>query len=48
MTDYLVNRGIDVDRLVAKGYGESKPVAPNYLERNRQLNRRIELRIIND
>ncbi|MEA1885641.1 MAG: PKD domain-containing protein [Bacteroidota bacterium] len=48
MVDYLINRGIDVARLVAKGYGESKPVAPNYLERDRELNRRIEFRIIND
>jgi outer membrane protein OmpA-like peptidoglycan-associated protein len=48
MTDYLINRGIDVERLVSKGYGETKPVAPNILEQDRELNRRIEFRIIND
>jgi outer membrane protein OmpA-like peptidoglycan-associated protein len=46
VVDYLVNRGISKDRLVAKGYGESKPVATNDTEEGRQLNRRTELKII--
>lgn len=36
--------GIDRARLQAKGYGDSKPVAPNDNEQNRAKNRRVELR----
>jgi outer membrane protein OmpA-like peptidoglycan-associated protein len=36
--------GIDRGRLQAKGYGDSKPVAPNDIEPNRAKNRRVELR----
>ncbi|MBX9850999.1 MAG: OmpA family protein, partial [Cytophagaceae bacterium] len=43
---YLVEKGIDKKRLIAKGYGESKPVAPNDTDENRQLNRRTELKIL--
>ncbi|MGV3589515.1 MAG: OmpA family protein [Adhaeribacter sp.] len=44
--EYLNQHGISRDRIVAAGYGESKPVAKNDSEENRQLNRRIELKII--
>lgn len=40
--DYLVARGIAPDRLIAKGYGESYPVASNATEADRELNRRSE------
>jgi outer membrane protein OmpA-like peptidoglycan-associated protein len=49
---YLKSKGIKNDRLKAKGYGESKPVAPNENAdgsdnpEGRQLNRRTEFRII--
>ncbi|NSW45678.1 MAG: OmpA family protein [Bacteroidales bacterium] len=49
---YLISKGIDKDRLVAKGYGESKPIAPNTNPdgtdnpEGRQKNRRTEFRII--
>lgn len=36
--------GIDRARLQAKGYGDSRPVAPNDSEQNRAKNRRVELR----
>lgn len=48
MINYLINRGINSERLYAVGYGESKPIASNYLEQNRKLNRRVELRILKD
>jgi len=44
--DFLTQQGIQSSRLVAVGFGETKPVQPNTSEDNRQLNRRIELRIL--
>jgi outer membrane protein OmpA-like peptidoglycan-associated protein len=43
---YLVNRGINARRLLPVGYGDSKPIAPNILEKDRKLNRRIDFVII--
>lgn len=40
--DYLVERGIAPDRLIAKGYGEAYPVASNDTEADRERNRRSE------
>ena len=44
--NYMVNRGVSGKRLIAKGFGASRPIAPNYLEKDRKLNRRIDFRII--
>ena len=41
--DYLIGRGIAADRLTAKGYGESQPVADNATDEGRFKNRRVEL-----
>jgi len=46
VVDYLVSRGISPTRLIAKGYGESRPVAPNDTPENKQKNRRTELKIL--
>ena len=43
---YLISKGIAAQRLVAKGYGETKPVADNKTEEGRAKNRRTELRVI--
>ncbi|MFN3404523.1 MAG: OmpA family protein [Cytophagaceae bacterium] len=40
---YLVKKGINKNRLEPKGYGETKPVAPNDTNDGKQLNRRTEL-----
>lgn len=44
--DYLVAHGIAADRLRYKGYGQTKPIAPNDSENGRALNRRTEMKII--
>jgi OOP family OmpA-OmpF porin len=49
---YLTAKGIDKNRLIAKGYGETKPIAPNENKdgtdspEGRQFNRRTEFKII--
>jgi len=46
VVNYLVAKKIPVTRLVAKGYGASKPVADNKTEEGRAQNRRTELKVI--
>jgi outer membrane protein OmpA-like peptidoglycan-associated protein/tetratricopeptide (TPR) repeat protein len=46
VAQYLIDHGIAVARLVQKGYGAEKPIRPNDTEENRQINRRIEFRIV--
>lgn len=41
---YIESHGIDQARFSVKGYGESKPIAPNDTPEGRQENRRVELR----
>jgi outer membrane protein OmpA-like peptidoglycan-associated protein len=40
---YLVNQGVDPERLTVEGFGESNPVASNESEAGRAQNRRVEL-----
>ncbi|MFN4299537.1 MAG: OmpA family protein [Thermaurantimonas sp.] len=44
--DYLVNKGINPQRIKAVGYGETRPVADNRTEEGRRKNRRVEVTII--
>ncbi|MGQ9817958.1 MAG: OmpA family protein [bacterium] len=45
--DYFVTRhNLDAERLMPKGYGETKPVAPNTTPENMAKNRRVEFVII--
>ncbi len=44
--DYLISQGVDADRLIAKGYGPTRPLVPNFSRRNRRRNRRVEFRIL--
>lgn len=46
VVSYLVEKGVSVERLVAKGYGESMPLVPNNSEENKTINRRVEFKII--
>lgn len=43
---YLIENGVDAQRLQAKGYGETKPIASNETEEGRQINRRVEFTIL--
>jgi len=40
IVDYLVSKGIDINRLSFKGYGATQPVADNNTEEGRAKNRR--------
>lgn len=44
--NYFVANGIDQSRLTAKGFGETKPKLANDTRENRELNRRVEFKIL--
>lgn len=44
--DFLIAHGIEASRIVAKGYGETTPVATNDTEEGRALNRRTEVTVL--
>lgn len=43
--DYLVEAGVEADRISARGYGENRPVASNDTDEGRARNRRVEVRL---
>lgn len=45
---YLQKKGIAAERVVAKGYGDTQPVADNGTAAGKQKNRRTEVRIISE
>lgn len=45
VVSYLTSKGIAANRMTAKGYGASKPIAGNNTEDGRQQNRRTEFEI---
>ena len=44
--NYLVSKGIDVNRLYVEFYGKSKPVSVNTTEEGRKQNRRVEMTFV--
>jgi outer membrane protein OmpA-like peptidoglycan-associated protein len=44
--NYLVQKGISIQRLTAKGFGETQPVAPNTTDAGKAQNRRTEMKVI--
>jgi outer membrane protein OmpA-like peptidoglycan-associated protein len=44
--NYLTKNGVDPKRMITKGYGPDKPIGSNDTEEGRQLNRRIEFKVI--
>jgi OOP family OmpA-OmpF porin len=45
---YLVKKGIAAERLKAKGYGDTMPIADNGTDTGKQQNRRTEVHIISE
>lgn len=45
---FLVKMGVSPDRLVAKGYGDTQPIADNSTKEGRAANRRVEFVIIKE
>jgi len=46
VVSYLISKGISPSRLIAKGYGESNPIAGNDSEEGMARNRRVEMKIV--
>jgi OmpA-OmpF porin, OOP family len=43
---YLVNKGINVDRIKAVGYGDTKPIITKGTDEQRKINRRVEFVVL--
>ncbi|MCL4109376.1 UNVERIFIED_CONTAM: hypothetical protein GTU68_033201 [Idotea baltica] len=46
VVNYLIDRGVHISRMTAKGYGEKTPMVANDTPENKQRNRRTELKIL--
>ena len=44
--EFLIENGIDPNRMTTNGFGATQPIAPNDTEDSRQMNRRVECRIV--
>jgi len=45
---YLIQKGVPAQRIIAVGYGQTKPVASNETEQGRQKNRRTEVNVLHE
>ncbi len=41
--DYLVNAGVSINSVIARGFGKTSPIASNSTAEGRKLNRRVEM-----
>lgn len=48
VVDYLIEKGIPADRLTYEGYAFEKPIATNDTDEGRQLNRRVEFKVLSN
>lgn len=47
VADWLIENGINADRIQYKGYGWKMPIEPNTSEEGRRKNQRVEVKIVN-
>ncbi len=46
---YIIRKGeFEQDRVAAKGYGETRPIVPNDTDEHKQMNRRVEFKLVFD
>jgi OOP family OmpA-OmpF porin len=45
---YLVQKGLDQQRLTVQGYGEEQPIADNTTVEGRKMNRRVEFEVLDE
>jgi outer membrane protein OmpA-like peptidoglycan-associated protein len=48
VVDWLISKGVEKNKLTAKGYGSSSPIADNNSEEGKATNRRVELKVIKE
>ncbi|MGF7140487.1 OmpA family protein [Roseimarinus sediminis] len=48
VVEYLIINGIESHKLQPKGYGETVPLVPNTSDENRAINRRVEMKILDE
>ena len=46
VVDYLAQKGVNILKIKAEGYGKTRPYLPNSSDENRKLNRRIEVKFL--
>jgi outer membrane protein OmpA-like peptidoglycan-associated protein len=46
VVNYLLEHGVPRSQMIAKGYGETRPLVPNDTPEHRAMNRRVELKIL--
>ncbi len=46
VSSYLATQGVSQQRMIAQGFGESRPIADNGSEAGRAQNRRVEIQIV--
>jgi outer membrane protein OmpA-like peptidoglycan-associated protein len=46
--DYLVDSGVSMNNIIARGFGKTQPVADNATSEGRKLNRRVEMIVSGD
>ncbi|NJM80825.1 MAG: OmpA family protein [Flavobacterium sp.] len=47
VTEYLVSKGVDYDKIIFHGFGSSHPIATNETVEGRSRNRRVEILLQN-
>ena len=48
VTAYISSKGVDIKRLISKGFGSTKPISKNDTEEGKSMNRRTELNIVSN